>query len=110
VSDGGLFITLLECAMEKGIGFTINAEGNFRKDAFLFGESQSRIAVTVREADVPALGSEMNMRGIPFTRLGKTGGDEVVIDNKKYGKVSAFRQLYDTAIESILESGINAKA
>src|SRR5690606_15702015 len=49
VSDGGLFISLIESAMHRNLGFDIMTDEEIRKDAFLFGESQSRIVVTVNE-------------------------------------------------------------
>ena len=47
VSDGGLFITLLESSMANNLGFSINSADNIRKDAFLFGESPSRVVVSI---------------------------------------------------------------
>jgi phosphoribosylformylglycinamidine (FGAM) synthase-like enzyme len=42
-----LFVTLIESAMAGGKGFNIESDPNVRKDAFLFGESQSASVVTV---------------------------------------------------------------
>src|SRR5690606_20803641 len=39
VSDGGLFITLLEAAMPNNLGFSVETDSDYRKDAYLFGES-----------------------------------------------------------------------
>ena len=50
VSDGGLFVALAESAMVRGLGFDISTEANYRKDAYLFGEAQSRVVVSVRPA------------------------------------------------------------
>ena len=47
VADGGLFIALLESSMYNDLGFSINTFDNIRKDAFLFGESPSRIVVSI---------------------------------------------------------------
>jgi phosphoribosylformylglycinamidine synthase subunit PurL len=46
-SEGGLFIAVLESAMPRGFGFSITTDPAIRKDAFLFGEAQSRIVVSV---------------------------------------------------------------
>lgn len=43
VSDGGLYITLLESAMPNKLGFDITTAAEIRRDAFLFGEAQSRV-------------------------------------------------------------------
>jgi phosphoribosylformylglycinamidine synthase len=50
-SDGGLFVTLVESGMKNGLGFDISTDKNIRKDAFLFGEAQSRVVVTVKKDD-----------------------------------------------------------
>jgi phosphoribosylformylglycinamidine (FGAM) synthase-like enzyme len=47
VSDGGLYITLVESAMPNGLGFEIETDDAIRKDAFLFGEAQGRVVVSV---------------------------------------------------------------
>ncbi len=48
VSEGGLFVTLLESAFHRDLGFDVVASDyNLRKDAYWFGESQSRVVVTV---------------------------------------------------------------
>jgi len=48
VSDGGLFVALSESAMPRGFGYSIATDENFRTDAFLFGEAQSRVIVSVK--------------------------------------------------------------
>src|SRR5690606_23128733 len=47
VSDGGLFVTLAESGFFNNLGFDIKTDKNIRKDGFLFGESQSRVVVSV---------------------------------------------------------------
>ena len=49
VSEGGLFITLVESAFVNLLGFDVVAsDADIRKDAYWFGESQSRIVVSVK--------------------------------------------------------------
>ena len=48
VSEGGLFITLLESSFRNNLGFDVVASDyRIRKDAFWFGEAQSRVVVSV---------------------------------------------------------------
>jgi phosphoribosylformylglycinamidine (FGAM) synthase-like enzyme len=47
VADGGLYIALVESAMPNGLGFDIETDSSIRKDAFLFGEAQGRVVVSV---------------------------------------------------------------
>src|SRR5690606_36599826 len=48
VSDGGLYIALLESATPNSFGFAIATDSEIRKDAFLFGEAQGRVIVSVK--------------------------------------------------------------
>ncbi len=51
VSDGGLFIALAESAMAGSVGFKVSKQrADIRHDAFLFGEAQSRVLVSVSPA------------------------------------------------------------
>src|SRR5689334_1130352 len=48
VSEGGLFITLCESGFNRELGFTLETKDDVRQDAYLFGEGQSRVVVTVK--------------------------------------------------------------
>lgn len=102
ISEGGLFVTLLESAMAGGFGFNIATDNSIRKDAFLFGEAQSRVVVSVN-ADIHAV-FEAELNGLPFTKIGKvTASQEIVIDNEGWGYVADWKKTYDTAIEKLLQ-------
>ena len=45
VSDGGLWTTLVEMALPRGLGFEVITDSEIREDAFLFGEGQGRAVV-----------------------------------------------------------------
>ena len=68
VADGGLFIALAESAMAGNLGFSVQASWAVRKDAFLFGESQSRAVVTVKPDQELKF---KEMAGKDITYLGK---------------------------------------
>lgn len=99
VSDGGLFLTLLESAMASNLGFEVHTASGIRKDACLFGEAQSRVVVSVSAGHAAALEKELNTLGVPFSKLGQVSGASVIIDGSNYGPVSEFKTKYDTAIE-----------
>lgn len=78
-SDGGLAVALAESCLIGNVGFSGRIAVSGRLDSALFGESQSRIVVSVRakaEHRLEALASRMN---VPLTRLGRTGGDRLII-------------------------------
>lgn len=98
-SDGGLFISLLESAMPNKIGFDINVNKSVRGDAFFFGESQGRIVVTIDPSNRDHFEGELNTSGQQFEFLGKTGGDQLVIDGQVFGSLAEFSAIFETALE-----------
>jgi phosphoribosylformylglycinamidine synthase subunit PurL len=101
-ADGGLFVTLLESAMVNGIGFSIETDVEIRTDAFLFGEAQSRVVVSVTPEKEEALAELLAASGVEFSLLGETGGKDVLIDDHNFGTVAELKNLYDTALEKYL--------
>jgi phosphoribosylformylglycinamidine synthase subunit PurL len=101
-SDGGLFVCLAESAFQRDLGFDIATDKNIRKDAFLFGEAQGRIVVTVKKDNEIALVDELKKLNVKFSKLGFIKGSEVKIDGQPFGSVSEFKNLYDTSIEKIV--------
>ena len=95
VSKGGLFMALLESAMIRSFGFDITADGEIRKDAFLFGESPSRIVVSVAIARETAFIDFMMKSGIPFMTLGHVTREEIRIDDNSYGFISDYQKKYE---------------
>src|SRR5690606_39017144 len=70
VSDGGLYIALLESAMPREFGFAIETDSEIRKDAFLFGEAQGRVIVSVKPENQEAFVELMAASVTDFTYLG----------------------------------------
>ena len=103
VADGGLYIALLESAMPNELGFDIGTDKNFRKDAYLFGESQSRVVVSVAPEQQAAFEKSLQNNGVIFTNLGKVSAHECHIDGELFHGISAAKKHYDTALEQILD-------
>lgn len=98
VSDGGLFICLLESAMPNKLGFVISADDNIRKDAFLFGESQSRVVVSVAQEKITEFEAMLQNSKTPFRALGSVTGGEIKVDESIFGDVHIWADTYDNAI------------
>ena len=73
-SQGGIAVTIAESAIIGGQGVTIPAAFTGRWDACLFGETQSRIVVTVDTAKVGGLLDMAGQRHVPVCVLGTVGG------------------------------------
>jgi phosphoribosylformylglycinamidine synthase len=102
VSDGGLFVTLLESAMPENFGFDITSDAEIRTDAFLFGESQSRVIVSVSASKEAAFIDFVSKYDVPISTLGHVTKSEIRIDDTSFGFISDFKKLYDTSLENII--------
>ena len=94
VSKGGLFMALLESAMVRSFGFDITVDDEIRKDAFLFGESPSRIVVSVAQAREADFIDFMMETDVPFITLGHVTREEIRIDDNSYGFISDYKKMY----------------
>lgn len=101
-ADGGLFITLMESSMPNELGFDIKTDSNFRKDAFLFGEAQSRVIVSVKQENKSAF--ETSVQAIGFTYLGDVKGRSMIIDGENFSEVKVAKLEFENALESYLTS------
>ena len=94
ISKGGLFMSLLESAMVRSFGFDITVDDEIRKDTFLFGESPSRIIVSVTTAREADFIDFMMGAQLPFLTLGHVTREEIRIDDNSYGFISDYRKKY----------------
>jgi len=98
VSDGGLFISLLESAMPNYLGFDISTDEDIRKDAFLYGEAQSRIVVTVTPEHLDRFVDFLSTTEADFTNLGEVTAGNIIIDGETWFPVREAKKAYDSAI------------
>jgi len=103
-SDGGLFVTLAESAMAGNLGFDIDTDSSIRKDAFLFGEGQSRVVVTVKPENEDAFTELLLDSAAEFSFLGIVDGNEMVVDGESLGNVGELKEGYDSALGKRVES------
>ena len=110
-SDGGLAVTIAECAFETiGIGAEVSLEGvQVARDvavnvaAALFGESASRVVVSVVPEHVTAVLRHAAAANVPARVVGQTGGSrlriavagDIVIDQS----VDEAERVWSTAID-----------
>jgi phosphoribosylformylglycinamidine synthase II len=84
VSDGGLAVCLAECCFlgPQRTGCTISLEDDLAAHALLFGESQSRIVVSLESRNLDKLLRLAEKRNAAAAVLGKTGGPNLVIAHR----------------------------
>ncbi len=101
-ADGGLFITLTEMGMPNGLGFDIVSDSEIREDAYLFGESQGRVVVTVDNTTEDEFLDYMIECGVPFTLIGHVTKGKMVVDDTHFGFINEAKEHFDNALEARL--------
>ena len=104
LSEGGLWVGLLEKGFASGLGFDITLPAEFRKDAVLFGEAASRILVTVSEENKDKFIDLMMLNGCDFDLMGHVTKGGIRIDDEDWGSVSDYQEIYDNALGAILSA------
>ncbi|TDB61872.1 phosphoribosylformylglycinamidine synthase subunit PurL [Arundinibacter roseus] len=103
VSDGGLFVALAESAMPRGLGFQVSTDKNYRTDAFLFGEAQSRVLVSVKPSQQGAfqklLGADLKLA---HTLLGTVTAKDFVIDSATVMTTGEAKDLFDNSLGKLM--------
>jgi phosphoribosylformylglycinamidine synthase II len=102
VSDGGLYVTLVESALPNGLGFEIETDSAIRKDAFLFGEAQGRVAVSVSPADQERFIEMMATSEVDFSLLGTVTNGFLNVDEELFGHITDLKMVYNNVLHEIL--------
>jgi phosphoribosylformylglycinamidine synthase len=104
VSDGGLFVTLSEMSFPNELGFDIETDAEIRPDAFLFGEGQGRVVVTVSEDKEDLFIETMVASGVNFTLIGHVTKGKLQIDGEHFGFIKEVKNLYNEALGKHLDN------
>jgi phosphoribosylformylglycinamidine synthase len=103
ISEGGLAITLLESGFHRNLGFAVQANTAIRKDAFWFGEAQSRVVVSCSAEQLNNIEAAAQKAGITVTVLGTVTSGNIEVNGESWGNIKAWKNLYDTAIEKLIK-------
>ena len=103
VSEGGLFLNLLESAMVSNLGFQIVSDRNLRKDAFLFGESQSRVVVTVKTENELDFQKHLQDNSVNYQRFGEVTYGKIKIDGEDLGQINEWKNIHQNKLNHILD-------
>jgi phosphoribosylformylglycinamidine synthase len=102
VADGGLYVALVESSMPGEFGFRIECDDTVRKDAFLFGEAQGRIVVSVAPSKQEDFVSVMASSGVDFTLLGSVTEDALEVDGEVFGDIRSCKALHAGVLHQIM--------
>ena len=89
LSEGGLAVALAECCFgaprgnAPSLGADIVLESDIRPDVLLFGESPSRVIVSARPSEAPAIQKLAEGHGVPWLSLGTVGGKRFIVGSEK---------------------------
>jgi phosphoribosylformylglycinamidine synthase len=107
VSDGGLLVSIVESLDENKLGadISLSRDRTLRLDSLLFGESQSRVIVSVSPENSAAF--EAATAHLPVQNIGSVASSHVLyveVDGKKTISTSAdaLLDLYENAIGNIM--------
>jgi len=104
VSDGGLFVTLVEMGFPRGLGFDIETDMDIRTDAFLFGEGQGRVVITLPEDKRDAFSEYKKSSDTNIILLGHVTKGKMQIDLQPFGFIDEARDIYMNALGAKIES------
>ena len=102
ISEGGLWATLVEMGLPRGLGFDVITDSEIRPDAFLFGEGQGRAVVAVNEDEEIGFLDLMQASRIPFVLLGHVTKGKLMVDDAPFGSIEDVRKVYEETIPKVM--------
>ncbi len=106
LADGGLAVALAECcigAPEKPLGVRIDTHEMIRGDALLFSESQSRIIVSLKEANLDRLTDLAARHHVPMQAIGTVGGTRFTIQPLLQMAVEELKAIWSNGLTARLK-------
>ena len=103
IADGGMFVSLTEMSMPRDLGFDIVTDAEIREDAFLFGEAQGRVLVTVSEDTEEDFIEFMMDSTVNFTLLGHVTKGKMMVDDEHFGFITEAKELFNNALGKKIE-------
>ena len=105
-AEGGLLVALAEMCFSNDIGVSVSIT-TAHSAGHLFGEAQSRVILSVSDAQLPALQTLCDNESVPMLTLGKTGGNEFRVANLVDVSVSDLLESYESALPSIMATSLH---
>jgi len=110
ISEGGLITALLECGFHRELGFDVQQSAtNIRKDAYWFGEAQSRAVVSCTLKNAEEVLSQLKELNVPYEYLGIVTDSSIDMEGEYWGHIYEWKELYDTAIERMLAPALKGE-
>lgn len=97
-SEGGLAITLAQCALAGSKGATITIPWRYRPDLELFSESQHRIVLTASRRHLRRIETMARTARIPLAVIGTVGGKNLTVGKLFSVPVEELRKVYEKGL------------
>ncbi|MEE2884943.1 MAG: phosphoribosylformylglycinamidine synthase subunit PurL [Chloroflexota bacterium] len=104
LSEGGLAVALSESCIEGNIGFEANLVIDERWDAFLFGEAQSRILISLPKEKFTEMENLCELRNLPYVQIGMVGGENIKIGDMIDLPVDVASETWLNALQRVVNS------
>ncbi|MBI4728511.1 MAG: phosphoribosylformylglycinamidine synthase subunit PurL [Acidobacteria bacterium] len=101
-SQGGLGVTLAECAIASGIGAILDPATDLAPHAWLFSESATRAVVTCAPERLDDVLRTARAAGVPAAALGETGGAALEIRGVLRIETAALARAFEGALPAML--------
>jgi len=98
-SEGGLAVTLAESCFENGLGINVDIDEPISDEALLFGESQSRIVVSIAPDDLHKFEEITVSNSVPYMKIGTVQSREYKFNELINLDVGEMKSKWEAAIE-----------
>ena len=102
-SEGGLAVALAESCIAGQKGANVNMDDNIRKDALLFGETQSRIIISASSDNKDKIIEMAKKSNVSCKKIGEVKGDCLKVSDLINIGVGDLEKTYKQAIPKIVE-------
>jgi phosphoribosylformylglycinamidine synthase II len=105
-SEGGLAVALAECCLAGKIGAEVALTENIRPSSILFGESPSRIIISIRKGKIDTVLQHLKKLQVPYKVIGSVGGEALSIAGsgwKVKAELAEMEEKYRRAIPCLMQ-------
>ncbi len=104
LADGGLLVALAEMCLPRGIGAQVRFPGTIPAHAYAFGEDQARYLLAVPAAQKDMVLMALNHASVPFTDLGTTIADLLIVEDQLRAPVAHLSALNEAWLPEYMAS------
>ncbi len=109
ISDGGLAVAVAESCFAGGVGAVVDARPESgRFDELWFGESPSRVLVSLAGRNLEETQSLALARGAPFEVIGRVGGGDIVLGDDAVIPLAIAREKWSNGLSAALSGTLSA--